>query len=82
MVFMFNLLLNTFAYLTNDILLRGILLPCSLDEPFTGVTALLSGVVTTTPFSQSPVVIWLAVQTSGELQYEVKQLSQWDGGSL
>lgn len=58
-----------FTYLTNDILLRAALLLCPLDEPFTGVVTLLSGVVMTTPFSQSLVVIWLVVQTSGELQH-------------
>ena len=41
---------------------------CPLDDPFTGVVALLSGVVMATPFSQSLVVIWLATATSGELQ--------------
>lgn len=57
-----------FTHLKNDILLRGVLLLCPLDEPLPGMVALLSGVVTTTPFSQSLVVIWLVIHTSGELE--------------
>lgn len=58
------------TYLMNVILLRGALLHRPLDEPpFIGVVTLLSGVVMVTPFSQSLVVTWLAVQTSDELQH-------------
>jgi len=57
-------------YLTNVILLRGALVSHPLDKLFIGIAALLSGVVTTTPFSQLLVVIWLAMQRSGELQHE------------
>ena len=63
--------MEIFTHFTNDILLRGVLFLHPLDEPLTDVVALLSGVVMTTPFSQSLVVIWLAIHTSGELQDQV-----------
>ena len=62
------LICGNFTHFKNDILFRGVLLLRPLDEPLTGVVALLSGVVTTTPFSQSLVIIWLAIHTSGELE--------------
>ena len=65
------MVLGIYTHFKNDILLRGVLLLRPLDEPLTGVVVLLSGVVTTTPFSQSLVVIWLAIHTSGELEDQV-----------